>query len=106
VIHTCGLPAVAGVSGTLHGDPSDPERIWLESGSRRLSVVWPPGFTVRFEPDAVLYDERGVDVARHGEDVELGATAESVAGTFADPYISNCWMFGRIYPPFVGYGEE
>src|SRR5687767_1437606 len=67
----CGLGAIlTPFSAVLAGDPNDPERVWLVGAPPRpprISMVWPQGFHVRFEPDAVLYNEKGVPVARHGE---------------------------------------
>lgn len=61
----------------------------------RLSVVWPQGFSVRFEPDAVLSNEQGRVVAPAGERTELIQTrADEHAGTFDDPYIAGLILGG------------
>lgn len=89
------------VVGTLEGNASDKrEPVWLKSADgRRLSVVWPQGFTVRFEPDAVLYNDQGKVVARAGQRTELSQTrAEEHAGTFDDPYIASGLLLGGCYP--------
>jgi hypothetical protein len=89
------------VAGTLEGDQSDKrEPVWLETADgRRLSVVWPEGFTVRFEPDAVLYNELGKVVARAGQRTELSQTSpEEHAGTFDDPYLASGLTLGGCYP--------
>jgi len=96
----CGLPnEPSPVRGILMGDPDDPrEAVWLLDGDRRRSIFWPEGFTVRFESDAVLYDEQGRAVARAGDVVELPQVAtDSAAGTFDDPYIASCQVFGGAY---------
>jgi len=86
--------------GVLEGSPSDPrEPVWLRGPSgARSSVVWPTGFSVRFEPTAVLYNERGRAVAKAGSDVILPQVAlGSHAGTFADPYVAAGLLFGACY---------
>ena len=86
----------------LAGDPNDPERVWLVDAppfKGRVSVVWPQGFHVRFEPDAVLYNEKDVPVARQGETVAFPQVRISEhAGTYADPYLAYGIIFSRCYP--------
>jgi hypothetical protein len=77
------------VEGTLAGDRSDPERVWLVGPSGRISVVWPAGYTLVFEPEAALYDGAGRIFARAGDTVDLGQVwVTSHAGTPADPYLA------------------
>jgi hypothetical protein len=93
--------AVDPVTGVLRGDPSaSAQPVWLETGSgRRLSVIWPAGFSVRFEPLAELRNESGDAVARDGDRVRLSQVgAHDNAGTFEDPYIASGDVFGRCYP--------
>jgi hypothetical protein len=88
------------VHGVLEGSPSDPgEPIWLRgSTGARISVIWPAGFSVRFEPTAVLYNDRGRAVARAGSTVVLPQVpAGSHAGTFGDPYLATGLLFGGCY---------
>ncbi len=48
------------VRGTLRGDAGGSEPIWLESADgRRLSIVWPKGFAVRFEPTSRAVQREG-----------------------------------------------
>lgn len=62
-------------------------------------MAWPERFTVRFEPNAVLYNEAGVAVAKHGSQVELGqVNLEEHAGTLADPYTADAILFDSCYP--------
>jgi hypothetical protein len=51
VLCTLGAP-LDPVTGTLRGDRQNPgEPVWLEQANgRRLSVVWPDGFTLLFDP--------------------------------------------------------
>ena len=89
------------VAGNLEGDPAGrPDPVWLQGpGGRHLSVIWPGGFTVRFEPTVTLIDDHGKVVARVGDKVTLGQVRpDSHAGTFADPYIASGALFGGCYP--------
>lgn len=91
------------VTGTLQADQSNmTESVWLQaSDGQHLSVVWPQGFTVRFEPAAVLYDERGEVVGRQGERIVLSQVRWTEhAGTYADPYIASGLLFNGCYPFF------
>jgi hypothetical protein len=91
------IPAVA---GTLAGSSADPETIWLQGpGGARISVTWPAGFTVRFEPGAVVYNEAGKAVIRAGERLQLQARVGDHAGTPADPYPVSGLVLGGCYPP-------
>ena len=101
-----GLPAVCTllllldpVKGTLRGDVLAQEPVWLEAADgRHLSVVWPDGFSVRFEPEATLYDEKKQKVASAGEPIEITQVAsESAAGTFEDPYYAEGLLFTGCY---------
>jgi hypothetical protein len=88
------------VDGILRGDPDDTlEPIWIEDAvGRRLSVVWPAGFTVTFEPAAVLRDDRGTVVARTDGPVELSqVSTQDHVGTFEDPYIASGILFNGCY---------
>lgn len=58
-----GCPAFAAVDplhGIFEGDPTrSSQAAWLRSpGGRELTVAWPEGFSLRFEPSAALYDEQ------------------------------------------------
>jgi len=88
------------VKGTLHGDAAAREPVWLETADgRHLSVVWPQGFRVRFEPTAVLYDEKEQWLASAGRLIELGQVRwDSAAGTFDDPYYAAGILFAGCYP--------
>lgn len=98
----CGLArAVPPLAGTLEGDDADPlEPVWLVlPDGRRVSVVWSEGFGVVFAPDVVLRDPLGRIVARDGDQVELPQVSlDSATGTFEDPYIAACSVFGETYP--------
>jgi hypothetical protein len=91
--------AVHPVIGTLMGRPGAREPVWIsDSGGRPLSVVWPEGFVVGFEPDGVLYDDRGARVAEVGDRIELQQVArEGHAGTYEDPYVASGLVFDGCY---------
>jgi hypothetical protein len=59
-------------SGVLAGDPADPSLVWLTSGGERTELTWPPGFRVRFAPDAEVLAPGGRVVAREGRAVAFG----------------------------------
>ncbi len=89
------------VTGRLDGDPADPrETVWLRApDGTRLSIVWPEGFSVRFEPNAILYNEEGRIVARAGDAVKFGGVSRDEAvGTFEDPYYAAGLIFEGCYP--------
>jgi hypothetical protein len=89
------------VTGNLQGDPAGrPDTVWLVGPEGlHLSVVWPGGITVRFQPMVTLIDDHGKVVARAGDKVTLGQVRpDSHAGTFEDPYIASGGLFGGCYP--------
>jgi hypothetical protein len=92
--------AVPPVSGQLGGAPSaSPDYVWLtkDDGSREF-LVWPAGFTVTFEPGAIVRNERGEVVAHDGETLVLPQTSGSDhAGTVADPIPAVGMVGGRCY---------
>ena len=100
---TVGCPSfrmLPSVEGTLRGDGFAQEPVWLEAtDGRHLSVVWPQGFTVQFEPGAVLYNEKHEPFASAGEHVAFTQVAwDSAAGTFEDPYYAAGLLVGGCYP--------
>jgi hypothetical protein len=93
--------AVSPVRGVFEGDQARSSQVaWLRApDGRELSVAWPEGFTVRFEPNAVLYNEKGVAVAKHGSQVELPqVNLEEHAGSLTDPYTADGILFDSCYP--------
>ena len=101
-VRFCPTPeAVQPVRGVFEGNPARSSQIaWLRApDGRELSVAWPEGFTVRFEPLAALYDEKGRAVARHGVGVDLPqVNVFDHAGTVTDPYIASGILFNGCYP--------
>jgi hypothetical protein len=96
---TCPLfEVIDPVVGRLEGSPDDPvEPIWLVGpNGNRLSVVWPRGYSVAFEPEAVLRDADGRVVATAGERIELAQVRVGASsGTYEDPYIASGFLFGN-----------
>jgi len=92
--------AVDPLTGTLRGDPSDAELLWLEApdGSRR-SVVWPATVRLQFTPAAEIYDNTGAFIAQDGDVMTFGQIpVGSAAGTHDDPYVlDGLWEGGRCY---------
>lgn len=89
------------MTGRLEGDPADPlEPVWLIDGDgRRLSIVWPEGFRVRFEPAATLYDAAGRVAARAGDIVTFGQVSrDEASGSVDDPYYAAGIVFDGCYP--------
>lgn len=91
---------VPSVEGTLAGKDGARDPIWLDtSDGRHLDIVWPEGFRVRFEPEAVLYDDNDAAVARAGDRVQLPQVRPGAAdGTYASPYVASGLVFGGCYP--------
>jgi hypothetical protein len=58
-------------------------------------VIWPEGFTVRFEPGATLVSDKGIAVAYTGDLVELPQVSYGdAAGTYDNPYFASGIFFG------------
>lgn len=97
ILCTLGKP-IPPVIGTLDGQAGAPDPVWLVGpGGQRIIVVWPAGFTVRFDPEVQLFNDRGGLVARRGDRLELGNRISEAAGTHDDPYIAAGAQFGGCY---------
>ena len=60
--------AGVGNDGTLTGSPTDARLAWLaEPQDGRVEIVWPQGFTARFDPDLAILDASGKVVYRAGD---------------------------------------
>jgi len=68
--------ACAGIGvtdGTLHGNPQDPRVAWLDLGSNGTrDLVFPLGFTARFEPRLEILDAGGGVRFRDGDTITEG----------------------------------
>jgi hypothetical protein len=91
------------LEGTLEGQAGTTDPVWiLAVDGGRLSVAWPRGFSVRFEADAVLYDETGAPVAKAGDHISLGQVHRSGhSGTPEDPFLASGQIFGVCFPPVL-----
>lgn len=60
------------VDAALHGDPNDPKLAWLINavGPSRIDLVWPSGYSARFDPQLEIVDPNGVVVMREGDQIE------------------------------------
>ena len=100
---TCAAAAAADpVRGILEGDAGRSSQIvWLRGPDEaQITVAWPEGFSVRFEPEVVLYNERAQPVARQGQPVELvQVNVGDHAGTPRDPYLAVGPVFNGCYQP-------
>ena len=99
--------ALSPLTGILRGDAAaSAQPVWLEAESgRRLSIIWPAGFAVQFEPRAALRNEVGGVVARDGDRVRLHQVpVEGHAGTYEDPYVASGVVFGGCYPYITNSG--
>jgi hypothetical protein len=52
----------------IHGSTLDARVTWVTSPdtNERFEIVWPAGYSVRFEPDLEVLNENGRTVAREG----------------------------------------
>ena len=71
---------VGGVA-TLAGSPTDPRLAWtVDPTGGRHEIVWPPGFTARFDPDLAILDASGKVVFRAGDPIN-GGCATNLEGS-------------------------
>ena len=88
----CNLAAaIPPVAGVLEADRSDPTwPVWLQAADgHRMYVLWPRGFSVRFDPMATLLDENGSTFLTDGSPITLGQVAADPAGGTKDrPYVA------------------
>jgi len=96
------------VVGILDGDATlleDPVWLRAQDGSKS-SIVWPAGFTARFTPTVVLYDDRGAIVARAGDTISLQQSRSTAAGSFDDPYYASGMLLQKCYPRDLSTGSN
>jgi hypothetical protein len=97
-----GLVDEAKVRGVLRGSPEAKGRVWLESRNEgTLLIAWPAGFSVRFEPEAVLRDDTGRVVGREGhglslDQVRVGQRADEPAHPDV-AYVASGILLGSCY---------
>lgn len=87
-----------GQSGVVHGNPADPEVVWLGplvGPGERTDVIWPIGYRAVFDPSLSVIDERGQAVLREGDYVDGGCVTGDAA---SDPIL--------LAPPFLGFRLE
>jgi len=65
--------AGVGTEATLVGSPTDPRLAWIvDFRGGRHEIVWPRGFTARFDPDLAVLDASGKVVYRAGDRIDGG----------------------------------
>ncbi len=63
--------AGVGTEATLAGSHTDPRLAWMvDSQGGRHDIVWPRGFTARFDPDLAVLDASGKVVYRAGDKID------------------------------------
>ena len=73
--------AGVGTVATLAGSPTDPRVAWMvDPMGGRHEIVWPSGFTARFDPDLVVLDATGKVVYRAGDPIN-GGCATNLEGS-------------------------
>jgi hypothetical protein len=79
------LCAGGGFDAVLRGAPGNPAETWItyDVDGRREEVVWPPGYSARFEPALLVFDESGTLIAREGSQV-LGGCPMPGGGFLVD----------------------
>jgi hypothetical protein len=95
---TGGCSIGVGRDATLHGSPSDPQVTWAtdNSSGMRSEIIWPSGYTARFDPNVAVLDASGNVVGREGDFVIGSCTM--VATDPVDPIV---WLVegNDIRPP-------
>jgi hypothetical protein len=89
------------VVGALAGENGkEPFSSWLVRGDGSpLYVVWPRGFSARFQPDLELIDRNNIVVARRGAAIDLNVDWDPALGTAEHPYVTQ-WVNDACYPPY------
>lgn len=65
-----------GFDATLVGDSNDPRVAWLATaGGNSADIIWPPGFSARFDPALKVLDASGTVVYKAGDKITGGCTA-------------------------------
>jgi hypothetical protein len=65
-----------GIDATLAGAANDPRVVWLVSaGGVEGDIIWPPGFSARFDPGLQVLDASGTVVFRAGDKISSGCVA-------------------------------
>jgi hypothetical protein len=63
--------AGVGTEATLAGSRTDPRLAWMvDPQGGRHEIVWPRGFTARFDPDLAVLDASGKVVYRAGDKID------------------------------------
>jgi hypothetical protein len=73
--------ADVGLDASLMGSPTDPRVAWLvDPTGGRIDILWPRGFTARFDPDLEVLDASGMVVYRARDRIRGGCVVDSQGG--------------------------
>jgi hypothetical protein len=73
--------ADVGLDAFLTGSAEDPRVTWLVNVSgKRIDILWPRGFSARFDPDLEVLDGSGLVVYRAGDRIHGGCVVDSQGG--------------------------
>jgi hypothetical protein len=65
-----------GLDATLAGAADDPRVAWLvAAGGGQADIIWPPGFTARFDPELEILNQSGAVVYKAGDKITSGCAA-------------------------------
>jgi hypothetical protein len=81
-----------GIDGTLHGDAADPRVAWLVVDGTRNELVWPPGYTARFDPSLTVVDSDGRPVFQDGDRV----SGACLSGSIGNVRVLRLTPFDRV----------
>ena len=94
IAHMPEVCAGVGLDGPrIHGSPDDPRLVWMGSPKgERTELAWPLGHAARFDPELVMLDGRGNQIAIEGQ------TVTGRCGTL-EPGIFSVDLGARDRPP-------
>lgn len=70
----------------LRGSPVDGRVAWLQTlDARRIEIIWPAGFSARFEPMLEVLDATGTEVLRDGDFVDGACEMGDLGGRLMEP---------------------
>lgn len=76
---------------TIHGAPGDRRVAWLVpmGGGRRIDLVWPSGYTARFDPALRVLDQTGAAVLAEGDYLDSTcAIGDPIGRLMAPPFLA------------------
>jgi hypothetical protein len=74
--------AGVGMPSIVHGDPSDPEIVWLspipQRGGERIETIWPAGYRAVFNPALTIVDAKGAVRLDEGDFIDGACVIDHV----------------------------